>query len=88
MEDIGVAGLVRSADWCEHTLGTEVLSIGRPANAKEDCILEMTGRAFFYWIALKGTWVWVSVCPLDEATERPESLFNIGDGPRRLEHPS
>ena len=40
--------------------------------------MEMTGRALFYSIALRGSWIWVSVGGLDEATE---FLFNIGDGP-------
>ena len=81
MQDSGVAGMVRTGLWCEDVLGAEVLSIGRQACAKEDCVLELCGRSFFYWIGLRGTWIWVSVCPLDEATDRPESLFNIGDGP-------
>lgn len=73
--------MVRSAAWLEHVCGVEVLNIGRPAGAKEDCIMELCGRSLFYWISIRGTWIWVSVCPLDEATERPESLFNLGDGP-------
>jgi hypothetical protein len=34
MQDSGVAGMVRSAAWLEHVCGTEVVSIGRSANAK------------------------------------------------------
>jgi len=39
--------------------------------------MEMSGRSLFYWIAIRATWIWVSVGGLDEATE---FLFNIGDG--------
>ena len=33
MQDIGVAGMVRTALWCERNLGVEVLSLGRPAHS-------------------------------------------------------
>jgi hypothetical protein len=78
---MGIAGQVRTAAWCEHVLGAEEASLGRPACAKEDCVLELCGRALFYWIALRDGWIWVSVCELDGAAERPEFLFNTGDGP-------
>ena len=84
MQDIGVAGMVRTGLWIEHTTGAEVLFIGRAQNdylAREDCVMELAGNALFYRISLRGGWIWISVCPLDEATERPESLFNLGDGP-------
>jgi GH24 family phage-related lysozyme (muramidase) len=82
MEDIGVAGMVRTGDWCERTLGMEVLSCGRAALAKEDCVLELCGRALYYWIAIRATWIWVAACPLDEQTGIPDFLFNVGDGPQ------
>jgi hypothetical protein len=81
MEDIGVAGMVRSAAWLEHVCGVEVLSIGRPALSLNDCVLEVVGHAFFFQISLRGSWVWVALSPLDETTEPPEFLFNTGDGP-------
>jgi len=63
--------MVRTGIWCERVLGTEVLSIDRPALAKEDCVMELCGRALFYWIALRSDWIWASACGLDEAAERP-----------------
>jgi hypothetical protein len=81
MQDIGVAGMVRTGIWCETRLGTEVLSIGRAALTKEDCVMELAGRSLFIRVALRGTWIWISACSMDEA-DQPEFLFNIGDGPK------
>jgi hypothetical protein len=72
--------MVRSGLWCEHVLGTEVLSIDRAALAKEDCVMELAGRSLSVRVALRGGWIWVSACSMDEA-DQPELLFNIGDGP-------
>ena len=72
--------MVRTGLWCERVLGTEVLSIGRSPFGKEDCVMELSGRSLFVRIALRGGWVWVSACGMDEA-DQPELLFNIGDGP-------
>jgi hypothetical protein len=81
VEDIGVAGMVRTALWCERVTGVEVLSIGRAACAKEDCVMELVGTSLFNRIALRGGWIWIGACGLDEG-DRPEFLFNLGDGPR------
>jgi hypothetical protein len=78
MQDIGVAGMVRTAAWCEHVVGAEAVYIGRPALAKEDCILELCGTSLFFRIALRGNWIWISVGTLDE--DQPEFLFNVADG--------
>ena len=72
--------MVRSALWLERTLSAEILSIGRPALSRYDCVLEVCGTSLFFRIALRGNWIWISVGTLDEA-EQPELLFNIGDGP-------
>jgi hypothetical protein len=72
--------MVRTGLWCERVLGTEVLSIGGAALAKEDCVMELSGRSLFLRIGLRGGWIWVSACSMDEA-DQPELLFNIGDAP-------
>ena len=54
MQDIGVAGQVRSGLWCERALGVEVLFIGRHAFSLFDCVLEPAGRALFYQIGIRG----------------------------------
>ena len=82
MEDSGVAGMVRTAAWCEDVLGAEVVSLGRGALAKEDCVLELCGRALYYWIAIRATWIWVAASSLDERSGIPDFLFNVGDGPQ------
>jgi hypothetical protein len=80
VQDTGVAGMVRTGLWCERVLGTKVLSIGRPALAREDCVMELSGRSLSVRVALRGGWIWVSACSMDEA-DQPELPFNIGDGP-------
>jgi hypothetical protein len=83
MQDIGVAGMVRTALFIERATGLEVLNIGRAPNdylAKEDCVMELAGNALFYRISLRGGWIWIGACGLDEG-DRPPGLFNLGDGP-------
>ena len=46
--------MVRSALWLERTLGAEILSIGRPALSRYDCVLEVCGTSLFFRIALRG----------------------------------
>jgi hypothetical protein len=69
-----------SAAWFEHTVGLEVLFIGRPANSREDCVLELSGRQLLR-IAIRGGWIWVSACSMDEPGQ-PQLLFNVADGPQ------
>jgi hypothetical protein len=57
VQDIGVAGMVRSALWLERTAGMEVLTLGRPALSLEDCILELAGRQLAVTVALRGGWI-------------------------------
>ena len=80
MKDEGIAGMVRTGAWLDTVVGTEVLSIGRSAITKEDCAMELSGTQFLIRVALRGGWIWISACSLDEP-ERLEFLFNIGDGP-------
>jgi hypothetical protein len=80
MDDSGVGGMVRTGAWLDYTAGMEVLSIGRSAIDKEDCVMELSGRSLFFRIALRGGWIWISATGMDEA-DQPELLFNIGDGP-------
>ena len=79
--DFGVAGMVNTAAWLDHTVGMEVLFIGRSATAArgEDCALELSGRELAVRITLRGTWVWLYACGLDEP--EPEFIFNAADGP-------
>jgi hypothetical protein len=81
MQDQGVAGMVRSGLWIERNATIEVLSIGRPALSRDDCVMELAGRQLLLHIALRGTWIWLSVASLDSG-ESPELLCNFGDGPR------
>jgi hypothetical protein len=80
MQDCGVAGMIRTAGWCDDRLGVEVLSIGRSATGPEDCALELCGSQLLVRITIQGSWIWVSACSLDQG-EAPEPLFNVGDGP-------
>ena len=78
--DSGVAGMVHTAVWLDRTVGLEVLFIGRSAHAKEDCALELLGCQLAVHITLRGGWVWLYACGLDEP--EPEFIFNVGDGPQ------
>ena len=77
--DSGISGLVRSAAWLDYTAGMEVLFIGRSADGPEDCALELCGSQLLVRVTIQGGWLWVHVGSLDKA-ERPELLFNVGDG--------
>jgi hypothetical protein len=80
VQDLGIAGLVRTAVWLDSVVGMEVLSIGRSACGREDCAMEVVGTQLLVKISLQGTWVWLSACGLDEAGG-PEPICNFGDGP-------
>jgi hypothetical protein len=80
MTDSGISGMVRSGAWCDIVVGTEVLSIGRSADSQEDCAMELSGRQLLFRIALRGGWIWISACGMDEP-DLPQFLFNIADGP-------
>ena len=68
-----------AAHWFESTVGLEVALIGREADdLTNDAVLELTGRWLSYRIALRGGWVWLSVCLMD-AGEEWEKVFNVGD---------
>ena len=80
MKDFGVAGLVRTCVWLDNVVGVEVLGIGRSALTKDDCAAELCGSQILIHLALRGGWIWVSACGMDEP-DQPELLFNVGDGP-------
>ena len=80
MSPDGLGGMIRFGAWAESVLGIEVMSIGRSADSKDDCVMELSGRQLFVCVALRGGWIWVSACGMDEA-DSPELLFNVGDGP-------
>ena len=77
--DFDVAGMVHTAAWLDRTVGMEVSFIGRSALAKEDCVLELSGRELAVRITLRGGWVWLYACGLDEPA--PEFIFSAADGP-------
>jgi hypothetical protein len=86
--DIGVAGMVYTAAWLEHTVGMEVVSIGRSAQnatTKEDCVLELDGSQLFIRIAIRSGWIWLYGCGQDEPSDQLQFLFNPGDGPQRVD---
>lgn len=66
MDDSGLGGMVRSAAWLDAVAGLEVLSIGRSAITREDCAMELSGSQLLIRVALRGSWIWVSACGLDE----------------------
>jgi hypothetical protein len=78
--DSGVAGMLRSALWLDSVCGLEVLSMGRSAIDKDDCVLELCGTQLHVRVALRGGWVWLSACGLDEGP--PEAICNFPDGPQ------
>jgi hypothetical protein len=80
VKDCGVAGMVRSALWVDTRFGGEVLFLGRGALAREDCELQIALTHLLVNISLRGTWIWVYACGLDE--DAPEFLFNVGDTPQ------
>jgi hypothetical protein len=82
MEDLGVAGMVRSALWLERAGGMEVLNIGRAANSLDDCTLELAGSQLLVRLSLSGTWIWLSAVGLD-ASEAPELICNLSAKARR-----
>lgn len=81
--DSGVAGMVHTAVWLDRTVGLEVLFIGRSAHAKEDCALEFLGCQLAVHITLRGGWVWLYACGLDEP--EPEFIFNVWRWSPRLD---
>jgi hypothetical protein len=78
--DFGVSGMLRSALWLDSVVGLEVLNIGRPAQGREDCVLELCGSQLHIRAALKGGWIWVSAASLD-AGESTEPICNFPDSP-------
>ena len=78
MKDEGIGGMVSTGAWLDSVVGVEVLSIGRSAITKDDSAMELSGTQLLIRVALRGSWIWVSACSLDEP-ERLEFLFNIGD---------
>jgi hypothetical protein len=82
MRDSGIGAMVYAGAWCSHTLGLEVMSIGRSVedNIKgEDYVLEMRGRFVAYRITLRGGWVSLYAAEMD-APEEFQLLINVGDG--------
>ena len=80
MDDSGIGGMVRTGAWLDSVVGMEVLSIGRSAITRDDSAMELSGSQLLIRVALRGSWIWISACGLDEP-ERLEFLFNVGDGP-------
>jgi hypothetical protein len=56
--DRGVAAAVFSASWLMRTLGLEIMTFGRPADAKFfDCELTLTGKHLLYSVRLDHDWL-------------------------------
>ena len=72
--------MVYSSSWFERVVGLEVLYIGRPANSKIDCLVDLSGSQLFYRVAMRGNWLWLYGCGMDEP-DQLEFLYNCGDGP-------
>jgi hypothetical protein len=74
--------MVYAGAWCSHTLGLEVMSIGRSPednfNAL-DCVLEMSGRFLAYRITLRGGWALLYAVEMD-SPGKFELLINVADG--------
>jgi hypothetical protein len=81
VEDLGIAGLVRTALYLDTVCGLEILSIGRAALERSECSMEVVGTHLLMRLELRGSWVWLSACGLDEAGG-PEPICNFGDGPK------
>ena len=81
MKDSGIEGIVNTSLWCERVAGTETLSLGHSAFARNECEMELSGRSLSYWIALRGGWIWISVREMDNASADPDVFFNLGDTP-------
>ncbi len=75
----GIGGMVRAGAWMDVQLGMEVLSIGRSAEEKADCVLEVCGKWLSFRIALQGGWIWLFAQPLDVCQDW-DLLVNVGDG--------
>ena len=75
----GVSAMVHAACWFTDRLDIEVLSIGRSAHAVENCLLEIVGKWLAYRITLRGGWVWLYACSMNES--EPQLIFNVGDTP-------
>jgi hypothetical protein len=75
MEDYGIAGLVRTALYLDTVVGLEVLSIGRAALERSECSMEVVGTHLLVRLELRGTWVWLSACGLDEGRARADLQF-------------
>jgi hypothetical protein len=81
VKDSGIEGMVHTSLWCERVAGTETLSLGHSAYARNECEMELSGRSLSYWIALRGGWIWISVREMDNASADPDVFFNLGDTP-------
>jgi hypothetical protein len=75
LKDFNVAGLVRSCAWLERNATVEVLSIGKPAVSKYDCIAEIVGTHLQMTVGLMGGWIWISAAGMDEAVNLSFSLI-------------
>ena len=73
--------MVGTSLWLERVAGTQTLSLGHSAFTRNECELELAGRSLWYWIALRGGWIWISVRDMDNATADPDLFFHLGDTP-------
>ncbi len=77
----GVVAMIKTALWCDQTLGLEILSIGRITGLERyECALEMSGRFLSYLIYIDGGFIFVSTPQdMDSGEEPQQPLFSIGD---------
>lgn len=71
---------MRTCAWLDRNTTVEVLSIGKPALSKYDCVAEIVGTHLIVNVGLMGGWIWISAGSMDEGGE-PQLRFNLGDTP-------
>ena len=79
MADSGIGAMVHTAAWLQQRIGLELISCGKPADAKFiDCELVLSGKHLLYSIVLDHDWLFFGVALLDRA-DPLERLLSVVD---------